>query len=262
MTVKDVSVNFAFAIPLKSKMVSQDWPTVGRVLSRTLRSLLNQSNSNCRIFVACHEVPEIPELKESRVEVLQAKFDVPLYHAEFMIDKHRKRELVAARWRQLGGGYMMTVDADDLVSNRLVEYVMSQPPRRGFLVTKGYDLNEASRKINFAPRFYRICGTNCVIRWHPNELPDEPFQRQDVLFRESIRHGNVGTAGFFAQRGEPFVPLPFPAVVYVRSHGDNATDVLHTEGWKRRLIRSVTPGFKVNEQFAREFALDFGSAAA
>jgi hypothetical protein len=248
--------NFAFAIPLKSKLVSRDWPTVGRLLARTLRSLFNQSNPNYRIFLSCHEIPEIPELRDPRVEILQAKFDIPIYHAEFMIDKHRKRELIAARWRTLGGGYMMTVDADDLVSNRLVEYVMNQPSRRGFLVTRGYDLSERSRKVNVAPRFYKLCGTNCVIHWRPEELPVEPFQRQDVLFRESIRHGNVGTAGFFARRGESFAPLPFAAVVYVRSHGDNATDVLHTEGWKRRLIRSLTPGFRANAGFAREFALD------
>lgn len=248
--------NFAFAIPLKSKLVSRDWSIVGRLLSRTVRSLLNQSDPNFRIFLACHEVPEIPELQDPRVEILQARFGVPLYQAEFMIDKHRKRELIAARWRTLGGGYMMSVDADDLVSNRLVDYVISQPSQRGFLVTKGYDLSEESGKVNFAPRFYKICGTNSVIRWHSDELPTEPFQSQDVLFRASIRHGNVGTVDFFARRGEPFASLPFPAVIYVRSHGDNATDVLHTESWKRRLIRSMTPGFRANAGFAREFALD------
>src|SRR5262245_47426703 len=157
MDISTKHSNFAFAIPLKSKVVSRDWSIVGRLLARTVRSLLNQSHSNFRIFLACHEIPEIAELQDPRVEVLQAKFDAPLYQAEFMIDKHRKRELIAARWRTLGGGYMMSVDADDLVSNRLVEYVMRQPSKRGFLVTKGYDLSERSGKVNFAPRFYKIC---------------------------------------------------------------------------------------------------------
>jgi hypothetical protein len=251
-----MTFKFCFAIPLKSQVVSLDWKTVERVLSRTLRSILNQSAADFRVFVACHEIPDIRELADPRVEILQAQFDVPLYNAEFMIDKHRKRELIAARWRALGGGYMMSVDADDLVSNRLVEYISTQPLRRGFLVTKGYDLNERMKKINFAPRFYRVCGTNCVINWHPDELPAQPFQREHVLFRESITHGNVGTVSFFARRGEAFAPIPFPAVIYVRSHGDNATDVLHTEGWKRRLIRAISPSVKLDARFAKEFAME------
>jgi hypothetical protein len=249
-------VKFCFAIPVKSKVVSRDWKTVQRVVSRTLRSILNQSMNDFKVFVACHEIPDVPELTDPRVEVLRAQFDVPLYNAEFMIDKHRKRELIAARWHALGGGYMMSVDADDLVSNRLVEYISTQQPRRGFLVTKGYDFNEVSKKMNVAPRFYRICGTNCVINWQPDELPTQPFQRKYVLFRESITYGNVGTVEFFARRGEAFKPIPFPAVVYVRSHGDNATDVLHTESWRRRLIRAITPGFKPDARFTQEFALE------
>jgi len=249
-------MNFSFAIPLKSKMVSNDWGTVLRMLSRTLRSILNQTNPNFKVFVGCHELPDVQELRDPRIEVLQAKFDPPLYRAEFMVDKHRKRELIAARWRDFGGGYMMSVDADDLVSNRVVEYVMTQSERRGFLVTKGYDFNESTKKINRAPRFYRICGTNCVINWHRDELPAQPFQREYVLFRESINHGNVGTVGFFARRGEAFAPIPFPAVMYVRSHGDNATDVLHTEGWRRRFIRAMTPAVRLDTQIAREFAFE------
>jgi hypothetical protein len=248
-------MNFGFGVPLKSKIVSKDWRTVERVFARTLRSLIGQTLPDIKIMVACHDVPDVAELNDHRVEVIRAEYDEPLYPAELMIDKHKKRELIAARWHALGGGYLMYVDADDLVSSRLAAYVLAQTPCRGFYLKNGYDLNEATNKLNLSPRFYKICGTNCVINWAADELPAVPFQRRHVLFRDTVAVGNAGTRQLFLQRGEPLQAVPFPAAVYVRSHGDNATDVLHTESWRRRLIRAITPGTQPNAGFKREFAL-------
>ncbi len=40
--------------------------------------------------------------------------------------------------RKLGGGYVMMLDADDLVSNRLVEYVLNDKDPHGYIVEVGY----------------------------------------------------------------------------------------------------------------------------
>ncbi len=57
------------------------------------------------------------------MEFLEVDFPPPIYRDEQIVDKHRKREVIACRLREEGGGYTMFVDADDLVSNRLVEFV-------------------------------------------------------------------------------------------------------------------------------------------
>ena len=249
------AMQFAFGIPVKSKIVSKNWDVVKETLSRSLTSILAQEYTDIKVFLACHEIPDVPEIKDPRVQVLQATFDVPLYKAEFMLDKHRKREMIAVRWRGLGGGYLMYVDSDDLVSNRLAKFVMDQHTCRGFVVQNGYDLNHSTGKMNIAPRFYKICGTNCVINWAIDELPNTLFQRQHVLFRDTITVGSAFTPSLFAKRGEPLRKIPFPAVVYVRSHGENATDFLDTESWRRRLLRSLTPTIRDKSGILTEFAM-------
>jgi hypothetical protein len=248
-------MQFAFGIPLKSSRVAKDWNDTLRVFRRTLCSILRQSNPDFRVFVGCHEVPDVPEMADPRVEALQAPFDIPVYKTEYMIDKHKKRELIAVRWRELGAGYLMYADADDLVSNRIVQHALRLPPTRGFLAWFGYDYSERTRKIALSPRFHRTCGTNCAINWKPSELPATLFQREPVLFRETVVVGNAGTAALFRRRGEPLTNFPFPAAVYVREHGDNATDILHTDGLRRRIIRALTPARTPSPAIRNEFGL-------
>jgi hypothetical protein len=249
-------MQFAFGIPLKSRQVAKDWDDTLRVFRRTLSSILRQLNPTFRVFVGCHEVPDVPEMADPRVEVLPAPFEVPVYKTEYMIDKHKKRELIAVRWRELGAGYLMYVDSDDLVSNRIVQHVLSLPPTRGYLAWYGYDYSERTNKIALSPRFHRTCGTNCAINWKPIELPAKLFQREPVLFRETVVVGNAGTAALFRRRGEPLTNFPFPCVVYVREHGDNATDVLHTDGLRRRILRALTPGRPLTQALKGEFRLN------
>ena len=246
---------FAFGIPLKSRRIAKDWDDTLRIFRRTLVSVLRQTNPDFRVFVGCHEVPDVPEMADSRVEVLTASWDIPVYKSQLMLDKHMKRELVAVRWRQLGGGYMMYVDYDDLVSNRIVQYILTHTPRRGWLAWWGWDYSERTNRIASSPRFHRTCGTNCAINWQPSELPETLFQRDDVLFRRTIDVGNNGTAELFRRRGEPLTSFPFPAVTYVREHGDNATNILLTDGWRRRLIRKLTPTRAVTAAIRQEFGL-------
>jgi hypothetical protein len=255
-------MQFAFGIPLKSRRIAKNWGDTLRVFRRTLSAVLRQTNPAFRVFVGCHEIPDVPEMADPRVEALSASFDIPVYKTEYMIDKHKKRELIAVRWRELGAGYLMYVDSDDLVSNRIVQHVLSVPPARGFLAWYGYDYSERTHKIALSPRFHRTCGTNCAINWTSDELPATLFQPEPVLFRETVVVGNAGTAALFKRRGEPLTNFPFPSVVYVREHGDNATDVLHTDGLPRRIIRALTPARTLPLALKEEFNLNSPTPAA
>jgi hypothetical protein len=248
-------MQFAFGIPLKSSRIARDWNDTLRVFRRTLCSILRQSNPKFRVFVGCHEIPDVPEMADARVEALQAPFETPVYKNEYLIDKQKKRELIAVRWRELGAGYLMYVDADDLVSDRIVQHALSLPPTRGFLAWYGYDYNERTRKIALSPRFHRACGTCCAINWKPSELPATLFQQEPVLFRETVEVGHARTAALFRRRGERLTHFPFPAAIYVREHGDNASNILHLDGLRRRIIRALTPARTLSPAIRNEFGL-------
>ncbi|MGR3467003.1 MAG: glycosyltransferase family 2 protein, partial [Shimia sp.] len=49
-----------FCIPLIARTKVGDWARIEANLSRTLASLLRQSDPNWRAVVACHDVPTLP----------------------------------------------------------------------------------------------------------------------------------------------------------------------------------------------------------
>ena len=102
-----------FGIPLKSKKVSADWPRVEGLFNSTLRSIFNQTDPDFRVIVACHEVPRTPYADDPRLEIVPVDFPPPLFRDELMVDKHRKREVVAARLRGLGGAAHLPDDRAD-----------------------------------------------------------------------------------------------------------------------------------------------------
>lgn len=66
-----------FGIPLRSKKASNDWENVIRVFNRTLESVYRQTDPEFRIFVACHDIPELYGKYDSRLEFLISDQPVP-----------------------------------------------------------------------------------------------------------------------------------------------------------------------------------------
>ena len=99
-----------FGIPLKSKKVSASWSRVTELLENTLRSIFNQVDPDFRVFVACHEIPDVSYREDSRLEFLPVDFPRPLYRIEHYPDKYRKREVIAARIRREGGARPINFD--------------------------------------------------------------------------------------------------------------------------------------------------------
>ena len=142
-------------------------------------------------------------------------------------DIEGKRWLIAARAKDLGGGYLMIVDADDLVSSDLVAFVGRNAHPHGYLVTAGYVFDAPSGAIAFTyplPAFEkwpfdRVCGTSALVRFAPDELPHD--NGDGSLFGRIFggRHKSVRSRA--AAAGRPLAALPFRAAVYVRGTGEN-----------------------------------------
>ncbi len=244
-----------FGIPVKSRVVAKDWGMVCRLLSRTVASVLNQSVPGFRIVIAHHELPEIPYGGDPRIEFLRADFPPPLYRQEMMVDKNRKREMIAHRLRQMGGGYLMYLDADDLVSGRLAEFVLADRHAHGYVVNRGYELDHRSQTVRVAPSFDRLCGSCCILRWDVEDLPETPFAPARVRLRNYLDAGHARWAALAASEGRPLKAVPFPAVVYVTNTGENHSVVTGNIGWRRRLLRRVTPRRRIDSALRAEFAI-------
>ena len=208
--------NFFFGIPLRSRQASRNWRRVCALLDATLNSTLRQSNPDIEVIIACHELPTTRS-RDSRVTFLRAKHARPRDRLEQMFDKRSKKIMLAEEICRRGGGYLMLLDSDDLVSNRLAEFVMQQHNKRGYVVDQGYIYDARLRKLARVGDFDRVCGSSVIPYLSPGDCHDPQFD-----WREYV--GDTWHAEFRARSadiGRALEPLPFPAVIYVANNGEN-----------------------------------------
>ena len=66
-----------FIIALKSKKVSNNWETVSKLFETSLRSAYQQIDSDFKIIVVCHEMPQLQYSYNNRVEFINVDFPPP-----------------------------------------------------------------------------------------------------------------------------------------------------------------------------------------
>ncbi len=120
------------------KANAADWGQVSKVFNQTLRSLDNQTNKSFEVLLAAQDMPELaPDLKLDVVH-LTPDWTVENLTSAKLRDKRWKRTLLLRAVRERGGGYVMMLDADDLVSNRLVDHVLKDGDPNGYIIETGY----------------------------------------------------------------------------------------------------------------------------
>jgi hypothetical protein len=246
-------MSFTFGIPLRSRVTAKDWGQVCRLFEATLHSVLRQTDENFRVIIACHELPEVVGLSDPRVLIVQTPFPPPSALPEQMTDKGRKRRLIGATLRALDGGYLMLLDADDLVSNRLVAFARRDAHPHGYILREGYEFDASSQRIRVAPRFNRLCGSSAIIRFDADELPPSVNEEDISYFSRFSNHVHWEAVAAAAARA--LKPLPFPGAVYVMNNGENHSAQTNNIGWKRRLLRRFMRGTTPSPTNISEFGL-------
>ncbi len=222
---------FMFAIPFAARCVTLDWDLSCELLARTLRSVLNQSDSDFYVGVCCHDIPVLPVDIRDRVNLVEADFPSPTERSKYLGDKRRKKEKLARILSEMGGGYYFGLDCDDLVSRDLVAYARKEADGNGYLIDTGYVLDAKAgilAPIPGAPGGWldrplnRECGSCAILNLSCSELPGgELFRRNEGLFLQMKLHAQYGAEA--AAIGRPLKPIPFPALVYVLNTGNNVS---------------------------------------
>jgi len=218
----------AFIVPVKSKTVTSDWAHFSNLVDRCINSICNQSNTNFKVFVACHEIPETKFKNDSRVEFLQADFSHPMLEnkketkeADYWkkeADKGKKLKLAAKHAEKSGASYVMTVDADDCISNKICDFVIKNTAdsNSGWYVKKGYLYPEGKKYLYLnLKNFHTLCGSCIIIK---PELIGFMFGENFYFHHERTELSN----------GLSLLPLPFPGALYSILNGTNI--VLNREG--------------------------------
>lgn len=236
-----------FIIPLKSATVSASWERVSRLFFRTAASACAQTSPEFRVVVACHEIPE-GNFSHPGIEFIQVAHPIPSREnfREREADKQRKQLAALRRAREYSPSHVMFLDSDDLVSNRLAEFVARHRDVNGWYLRSGYFHSGRQSHLHLERRrFDQWCGSAHILR---PELLDSLVQSNDYLVYDHRR-----LAQAMRERGSPLRPLPFRGAIYTVSHGETLNDYepILWPGhpvWKpvRRLLfhRAITPAIR------------------
>jgi hypothetical protein len=259
-----------FGIPLKSARTSKDWGQTQALLGATLRSIFRQSDQRWRILICGHEMPEIPEMVDSRIEFIASRFRPPPlprpgHVGKSREDKYQKRIIMGLRVAAFGAGYFMDLDADDLVHRDLVATALET--EHGCVITKGYVCDAASNAIAPVPgmitvEFDRICGSMAVVRYGQSDYPSP--ERGNIRFSNFARAADHAyLRGSREEIGKPLAVVPFAAAVYMVNTDENLSFVEIRSSERAAHLLSLVRAHAVTEpEKLRELSEQLGWVAS
>lgn len=247
-----------FCIPLRSKKSSKDWDKVCRLLQTTIKSIARQSGGSFEAIVACHDLPHLGEASSVPVSVIRTDREEPTDRMEQLFDKRHKKMMLAEEVYKRGGGYMVMLDADDLVSNKLVRHICENHNERGFLINTGYACDVKKRKIERVEKFSELCGS-CAVFYLDATDSDKARERWVYQIGDAMHRDFAKMSDLLGRRLEP---IGFPAAMYMRNHGENHSSL----GKKKKLasvikealhrfLNSALPSRRISKQVQQEFSL-------
>lgn len=248
-----------FSIPLQPKSDGINWERVNELLKHTLRSIEGQSNSNFVAIVCGHEYPEVlNDFSKDKFIFLHADFAKPDSREKGRADKGKKRLRIANEIHRLGGGYMMYLDADDLVHKNLVEYILSDNNGRGYIISDGYALDYNNNVLGAIPGVWRkeyhgVCGSSGIVYFSQEDLPADAKTRNKLIpIEEQILYYRIKNHTHFEKlvfsNGKGLDKIPFSAGVYVINNFTNLSYNLVRDAKRQKELVDAVRKWRIANQ--------------
>ncbi len=254
-------MRFAFLIPLRNPALAQNWERCVELCVQTLNSVCTQLSPypDCKVVLVCREFPLIP--KYENLVIIKSYFPDPEpTWEEQHKDKYAKIRVGLEYLSNFTPLYVMKMDADDLVSNRIVSYVLKDDNKRGYYVGLGYKWKIGRRRLECIENLHTSCGSTIILYANANELSKELVNHSSLL-----KLGHHNAVNYFHQIGKPLAKIPFHAVIYKISHGENITEnfkkPIKTPIWlhvKLKMTKLLSQLFHKRLIISSELKIEFG----
>jgi hypothetical protein len=260
-----------FIIPVISKEITDRWDLVYANLKKTLASVENQTNSNWRVLIVSQTKPDV-EYIEDKIIYVPAGFkparkcptniklsarETALCRRVNDLDRLRKIRVAAATLHKYRTDFVMVLEADDFVSNRLCEFVAANKEANGWSIEQGYIWNGKSNYMHRTNRLTAVCGSSLIVKVFyellPNEMPIDVDPTTLNLFSSGwpfLDYVHNEMRENLAQAGQPIQTLPFRGAIYHKGHGLNLSFQYSDED------RHVPPIVRIR-RWSRDFVLFF-----
>lgn len=268
-------IQFSVIIPFRPKAESIDWVSENQLLNQTVASVLRQSYPLVSVYVVYTDKP-IQQVSDDRVHYLLFPYGYKFYdqipNREELLERFKgSAKMVVRRWdkarklcygcmvaKDAGADYLMGLDADDLLSNRLFGLLAASSKGGtcpGWCMEQGYLYKPPGKFLYFVPYGMRaLNGSTNVLHVRHVQIPDfnsnkwEDYQlfTDHGSLRERIRKGT----------GEELIFINQPLLVYV-VHGSNISVInkkefgFHLKAIIKRLLRFRM----ITKQLKAEFGL-------
>jgi len=228
---------FVFAIPLIGSHLTDNFDLVCLLLSKTLQSCLRQTDGNFKILIACNEIPRTDTVpQDSRIDYLVLdRIDKSELAIEPRKDVSVKRYTLMKAAVDIHARHYFQLDADDLVSSRLVERVRGAGDENGCIIEQGYLLDSRTNQLYLLPSptfpnlsFDGLCGSSIVVSLRPGVGEEIKINNMQFLTRV-WELGHDSARDLFQSEGRPAHVLDFPAAIYRLNHGGNLYMILNRD---------------------------------
>jgi|GEM_PF-5607089 len=231
-----------FIIPVIAEEISDNYNLVLTNLGKTLASVGNQTNADWRALVVSQSRPNIDYI-ENRIVFVPADFppakkypkDARLTEVKRAVcrrandlDRARKVRVAAQALHRYRTDFVMVLEADDLVSNRLCEFVAGNGEANGWSIEKGYVWDGKSEHMQRTDHLTSMSGSSWVAKVFYEMLPEKVPLEIDPTTLSLVQSGcpflNSGHRNMkavTAQAGKPLEVLPFRGLIYHKGHGAN-----------------------------------------
>lgn len=161
--------SIVFLIPFASRKVRANWLNACKYLQQTICSIRNSANQNYRVIVAGNEEPQIETGCDGKVHFLPVNNQFPSHLTARAAHRSDKVAKIQAAWTHAKSKwqpkYVMKLDADDLISSRLVGWLDDNGTETGYLIRNGWLWHSGARYfIQRTEYLDRVCGSCLIVR--------------------------------------------------------------------------------------------------
>jgi len=257
-----------FVVALKPCFNSKNWTNDSNLLYKTLESLCNQDRDDFLIFVIYHDLPNAPFHHKN---VYYIKFPFPFSSFEnlenqkpehfsdaqgttYFFDQGKKIMYGAEIAKFYNCKYIMSVDFDDLISNRILQFIKHDDNLQGYYVDKGYIYyTEKHLLLRRNKRMNEINGSTNII--HCENIPSTNLYSNNAD-DFSFFSAHYYTKFRLQEQGIIIKPLPFYAIIY-KAHVSNWFNIhTHMNGFSLRVIyKYLFQKHPITNSIQKEFRL-------
>lgn len=186
------NLKFAVVIPFRPKTESSNWEQESRLLDQTVQSVLAQTYQHIKVFVVCTDVP-FYQVADERVCYEHLPFPYQPFAAipihQELLQKFKSEKMVVRRWdkarkitwgcklaKEEGFDYIMSLDADDLLSKHFFARLAAASEEGkcpGWYMHSGYLYKRGTKYLMLVPKLMRFLnGSTHVLRSDLIRIPD------------------------------------------------------------------------------------------